>query len=93
MVDPLVIHSNSFYPSNGHARWLKVRKISTHFFSAAFLCPRFDRSVVGVDQYQVELFFCALHNIRIHLIRLFFISRSGKYLLAYRKREIELTML
>jgi hypothetical protein len=29
-----------------HARWLKVRKIGTHLVSAAFLCPRFDRSVV-----------------------------------------------
>jgi hypothetical protein len=57
-------YSSSFYPSDGHARWLKVRKIGTHLVSAAFLCPRFDGSVVGVDQDQVELFLRALHNIR-----------------------------
>jgi hypothetical protein len=45
----LVGYSDSFYPSDGHSRWLKVRKIGTHLVSAAFLCPRFDRSVVGVE--------------------------------------------
>ena len=59
-------YSYSFYLSDGHghARWLKVREIGTHLVSAAFFCPRFDGSVVGVDQYQVELFLRALRNIR-----------------------------
>jgi hypothetical protein len=57
-------YSNKFYHSDGYARWLKVRKICTHLVSAAFLCPRFDGSVVGVDQYQVELFLRALQNIK-----------------------------
>src|SRR6266576_2209620 len=56
-------YSNNFYPSDGHVRWLKVRKFGTHLVSAAFFCPRFDGSVVGVEKYQVELFLRALHNV------------------------------
>ena len=60
-------YSNGFYPSDSHARWLKVCKICTHLVSAAFLCPRLDGSVIRVDQHQVELFLHALHNIRFTL--------------------------
>ena len=47
-----------------HVRWLKVRKIGSHLVSATFLCPGFNGSVVGVEQYHIVLFLRALHNIR-----------------------------
>ena len=75
-VVPLV----SPYPSDDghdHSRWLKVREIGTHLVSATLLCPRFDRSVVRVEQYQIELFLCALRNIR-SILSDFSFRASGK---------------
>jgi hypothetical protein len=75
-----------------HVRWLKVRKIGTHLVPAAFLCPRFDGSVVGVEQYQVELFLRTLHSIRSMLSDLSH-REAPKYLLDFREKEMALTIL
>ncbi len=47
--------------SDGNSPWLKVCKVGTHLVTAALLCPRFDRSIVWMEQHQVELPFRALY--------------------------------